>query len=104
MRNHVTAGPIKSGRGGTIRSEELLLLSHDSRKEVGVKTRVFRLGKDLSVYIPKSIACKANLREGDWVEIEVVGRDHLQVHHENAAPTLEELVAQITPKNRYPEV
>jgi len=72
-------------------------------KRVAVKTRVFRLGKGLAVYIPMPIARKAKLREGDWEDIDIVGDKHRQVPCENAIPTLEELVAQITPANRYPE-
>lgn len=91
-----------------MRLEEILLLELPSltipEKRPAVKTRVFKLGKGLAVYIPKSIARKANLREDDWAEIDIIGRDHLQLHYEKAIPTLDELVARITPANRYPEI
>ncbi|MGA7461893.1 MAG: hypothetical protein WBW69_16810 [Candidatus Korobacteraceae bacterium] len=69
-----------------------------------MKTRVFKLGKGLAVYVPKTIARRANLRDGDWADVDIIGKDHLQLHYENAIPTLDELVARITSANRYPEI
>jgi antitoxin MazE len=46
---------------------------------------------------------KANLQEGDAVEFEVQGPGAIVVRVERIQPTLEELVARITPKNRHDE-
>jgi antitoxin component of MazEF toxin-antitoxin module len=46
----------------------------------------------------------AKLREGDLLEIEVAGEGHLQPNCGGEIPSLADLVAQITPQNRYPEI
>jgi antitoxin MazE len=67
------------------------------------KAKIVTWGKDLAVRIPKAVAERARLREGDAVLIEVVG-GHIELRHAERIPTLEELVAQITPENRHGEV
>jgi antitoxin component of MazEF toxin-antitoxin module len=46
---------------------------------------------------------KANLREGDAVDFEVEAPGVIVVRVARIQPTLKELVARITPKNRYGE-
>lgn len=67
------------------------------------KAQIVRWGKSLAVRIPKAVAERARLQEGDAVSIEVVdGR--VELRRAGRIPTLEELVAQITPENRHGEV
>ena len=60
-------------------------------------------GNSLAVRIPKEIAEKARIREGDAVEIKA-DKGRIELRRADRIPTLEELVAQITPENRHPEV
>jgi antitoxin MazE len=60
--------------------------------------RVAKWGNNLAVRIPKAVAEQARLQEGDAVSIEVVD-GHIELRSTERIPTLEELVAQITPEN-----
>jgi antitoxin MazE len=67
------------------------------------KAQIVKWGKGLAVRIPKAVAEQARLQEGDAVSIEVLnGRVELRLAE--GIPTLEELVAQITPENRHGEI
>ena len=67
------------------------------------KAQVAKWGNSLAVRIPKTVAEQVRLREGDSIVIEALdGRVELRPAEE--VPTLEELVAQITPQNRYKEI
>ena len=61
-------------------------------------------GNSLAVRIPKAIADQVKLKEGDALEIEVANDGSLRVVPASKVPTLSQLVAQITPENRYEEV
>lgn len=60
-------------------------------------------GNSLAVRIPKDIAEQAHLKEGDSV-IFKAAKGRIEMRCAEKIPTLEELVAQITPENRYPEI
>lgn len=60
-------------------------------------------GNSLAVRIPKSIAEEARLHEGDALVIEVT-EERVSLRRVDDVPTLQELVAKITPENRYSEV
>jgi antitoxin MazE len=64
--------------------------------------QVVKWGNSLAVRIPKRIAERARMKEGDAVEIKAA-RGRIEVRSAEKIPTLKELVAQITPENRYPE-
>ena len=64
------------------------------------KAQVAKWGNSLAVRIPKAVAEQARLQEGDAVLIEVLS-GHIEVRPAERIPTLAELVAQITPENRY---
>ena len=70
-----------------------------------MRAQVLKWGNSLAVRIPKPIAEEARLKAGDPVEIQV-SDEHGSVHLQRVGkvPTLAELVAQITPENRYAEV
>ena len=65
--------------------------------------RVAKWGNRLAARIPKAVAEQARLQEGDAVSVEVVD-GHFELRSAERIPTLEELVAQITPENRHGEI
>lgn len=65
--------------------------------------QVLKWGNSLAVRIPKPVADGVRFRAGDAVEI-VVDGDTVQLHRVGKLPTLAQMVAQITPENRYAEV
>lgn len=69
-----------------------------------MRAQVLKWGNSLAVRIPKSIAEEAKLKAGDPLEIEVADRGSVQLHIVGKIPTLAQLVSQITPENRYPEI
>jgi antitoxin MazE len=66
------------------------------------KAQVVKWGNSLAVRIPKTVAEEARMQEGDSIVIEAK-RGRVELRRAEKVPTLEELVAQITPKNRYEE-
>jgi antitoxin MazE len=67
------------------------------------KAQIVKWGNSLAVRIPKAIAEEARLEEGDPIVIEALdGR--VELRPAERIPTLEELVAQITPENRHKEI
>lgn len=66
------------------------------------RAQVVKWGNSLAVRIPKALAQEARLQEGDSIVIEA-SADHIELRRAARIPTLEELVAQITPENRYAE-
>jgi len=67
------------------------------------KTQVVKWGHSLAVRIPKAVAEHARLREGDPISIEAL-EGHVELRPAERTPTLEELVAKITPENRHEEI
>jgi antitoxin MazE len=67
------------------------------------KTQVVKWGNSLAIRIPKPVAEKAGVAEGDPVILEAA-RGEIKLVRSERIPTLKELVAQITPENRYQEV
>ncbi|HZQ69678.1 MAG TPA: AbrB/MazE/SpoVT family DNA-binding domain-containing protein [Terriglobales bacterium] len=66
------------------------------------KAQVVKWGNSLAVRIPKAVAEEAHMQEGDALVIRAAG-DRIELRHAKVIPTLEELVARITPENRYQE-
>ena len=62
---------------------------------------VLKWGNSLAVRLPKQLAAEARFQQGDRIRLEVGPAGTVQIKH--AFPTLDELVAQITPENRYSE-
>ena len=69
-----------------------------------MQTQVLRWGNSLAVRIPKLVAEDARLQAGSVLDIAIGPDGALQLHRVSEAPTLAQLVAQITPENRYAEV
>jgi antitoxin MazE len=69
-----------------------------------VKAQMVKWGNSLAVRIPKPAVEKARLKEGDVLEIEASAEGQIELRRVRKVPTLAQLVAQITPQNRYGEV
>jgi len=69
-----------------------------------MQAQVLKWGNSLAVRIPKPIAEVARLQLGDPLEIAVADDGVVQLHRVGEIPTLAQLVAQITPENRYAEI
>jgi antitoxin MazE len=65
-------------------------------------TQIVKWGNSLAVRLPKNVLEDARLAEGDAVEIRVVAGS-IELRATERIPTLDELVSQITPQNRYQE-
>jgi len=68
-----------------------------------MKAQMVKWGNSLAVRIPKPILEEARLKEGDFLEIEV-GEGQIELRRATKIPTLAQLVSQINPDNRYPEI
>jgi antitoxin MazE len=66
------------------------------------KAHVAKWGNSLAVRIPREVAERARLREGDPIVIEAM-EGYVELRSAERIPTFEDLVAQITPENRYQE-
>jgi len=69
-----------------------------------MRAQMLKWGNSLAVRIPKPVAEQANLNAGDAIEIEVDAEGSVQLLRIGKVPTLAQLVSQITPENRYPEL
>ena len=67
------------------------------------KAQVVKWGNSLAVRIPKAVAEQARIQEGDPIVIEALD-GHVELRPVERIPTLEELVARITPENRHEEI
>ena len=66
------------------------------------KAHVVKWGNSLAVRIPKAVAEEARVKEGDAIVIEA-SDGRIELRRAGQIPTLEQLVAQITPENRHKE-
>lgn len=69
-----------------------------------MQARVQKWGNSLAVRIPKPVAEEAHLQAGDVLEIAVGVNGTVQLNRVRETPTLAQMVARITPENRYAEV
>jgi antitoxin MazE len=65
--------------------------------------QIVQWGNSLALRIPKPLAQEAGLRKGDRVILRAA-EGGLAVEKRSPVPTLEELVSQINPRNRYAEL
>jgi antitoxin MazE len=65
--------------------------------------QIVKWGNSLAIRIPKPVAEQAGVKEGDPVVLEAA-RGQIRLVRRERVPTLKELVAQITPENRYKEI
>jgi antitoxin MazE len=66
------------------------------------RAQVVKWGNSLAVRIPKTVAEEARMQEGDAIVI-VAKKGRVELRRTDKVPALEDLVTQITPKNRYEE-
>lgn len=71
---------------------------------MNAKGQMSKWGNSLAVRIPKEVAEKANLREGDSLILEVESQGTIALKAEDAIPTLKQLVSKITKDNVHSEV
>lgn len=69
-----------------------------------MKAQMVKWGNSLAVRIPKPIIEQAKLKEGDTLVIEAASEGRVELRKETKVPTLAQLVSQIRPENRYPEI
>jgi antitoxin MazE len=69
-----------------------------------MQVQMQKWGNSLAVRVPKAIAKDAKLAAGDSLEIDVDEQGVLRLQRASKVPTLAQLVAKITPENRYAEV
>jgi antitoxin MazE len=69
-----------------------------------MKAQMVKWGNSLAVRIPKPVAEKAKLKEGDSLEVEAAAEGHIELRRARKIPTLTQLISQIAPENRYAEV
>lgn len=69
-----------------------------------MRVKIVKWGNSLAVRIPKPAIDEARLKEGDSLEIESTAEGRIELHRVGQIPTLKQLVAQITPENRYGEI
>ena len=67
------------------------------------QAQIVKWGNSLAVRIPKPVAERAGVREGDHIVIEAA-KGQIKLRRKQRIPTLQELVAQITVDNRYDEI
>ncbi len=68
-----------------------------------MKTKVSKWGNSLAVRIPAAMADATNISDGSFVEMDVAD-GKLTVHAVDDVPTLEELLASVTPGETHGEV
>ncbi|MGE3076420.1 MAG: AbrB/MazE/SpoVT family DNA-binding domain-containing protein [Dehalococcoidia bacterium] len=68
-----------------------------------MKTKVSKWGNSLAVRIPAAMADATHISDGSFVEMEVAD-GQLTVHAVDDVPTLEELLASVTPGETHGEV
>jgi antitoxin MazE len=69
-----------------------------------MKTQLVKWGNSLAVRIPKPVVEEARLKEGDTLEIASAAEGQVELRRPTRIPTLAQLVARITPENRYSQV
>ena len=67
------------------------------------KAQIVKWGNSLAVRIPKPVAEMAGVEAGDPVILEAA-RGQIRLVRTERIPSLKQLVAQITPENRYEEI
>jgi antitoxin MazE len=66
-------------------------------------SQIVKWGNSLAVRIPKPVAERAGVQEGDLIVIEAA-KGQISLRRKQLVPTLQELVSQINPENRYDEI
>ncbi|MEC5425864.1 AbrB/MazE/SpoVT family DNA-binding domain-containing protein [Virgibacillus sp. C22-A2] len=78
-------------------------MTKDNKGEVRVTTKIQKWGNSLAVRIPSNIADEIKITQGSDVELRIENQE-LKIVPAKKKPTLEELMAKITPENRHGEI
>jgi antitoxin MazE len=70
---------------------------------VDTKAQMSKWGNSLAIRIPKEVAEKAALREGDVLILEVEAKGAIAMKVESSLPSLKQLVSAITRENIHSE-
>ena len=70
---------------------------------MNVTTKIQKWGNSFAIRIPKEFIEELNLKQGSEIELRKID-DTLQIIPKKRKPTLEELMAKITPENQYDEI
>ncbi|WP_407703067.1 AbrB/MazE/SpoVT family DNA-binding domain-containing protein [Virgibacillus tibetensis] len=79
------------------------MMTKDNKGEVRVTTKIQKWGNSLAVRIPSNIADEIKITQGSDVELRIENQE-LKIVPAKKKPTLEELMAKITPENRHGEI
>ncbi|RKH76994.1 AbrB/MazE/SpoVT family DNA-binding domain-containing protein [Corallococcus sp. AB032C] len=77
--------------------------SNEEKGVIGVATKVQKWGNSLAIRIPSVIAEQIAIRQGSEMEM-IVENQAIKLIPKKKKPTLEELLAKITPENRHVEI
>jgi len=69
---------------------------------VPVQLRISKWGNSLGLRVPREIAARAGVREGERVEMEGFADGRIVITPSRRRFTIEELVASMTPENEHP--
>lgn len=70
---------------------------------MNVTTKIQKWGNSFAIRIPKEFIEELNLKQGSEIELRKID-DILQIIPKKRKPTLEELMAKITPENQHDEI
>lgn len=70
---------------------------------MNVTTKIQKWGNSFGIRIPKEFIEELNLKQGSEIELRKID-DILQIIPKKRKPTLEELMAKITPENQHDEI
>lgn len=68
-----------------------------------MRSQIVKWGNSVAIRVPKTVLERSGMREGDMVEF-VAKKGAILAKAVKAEPTLDELVARITPGNKHEEV
>lgn len=71
---------------------------------MSMATTVQKWGNSLAIRIPKDVAERIAIHQGSELELNVVNDREIILVPKKKTPTLEELLAKITPENRHTEI
>lgn len=75
----------------------------DSRGVIHMTTKVQKWGNSLAIRIPKDIADQLAIHQGSELEF-IVGSHGITLKPKKQKPTLDDLLAKVTPENRHAEI
>jgi antitoxin MazE len=70
-------------------------------KTMTMTTTVQKWGNSLAVRIPSAVAERISIQQGSEMELNVVDDQVIALTPKKKVPTLEDLLAKITPENRH---